>query len=421
MKKTFLVMVVLVLAAMVVLAKGEAEAPKETGPVTLQVWYAMSGKSGEKIVEITDRFNASHPGVTVEMTYSGKYADANAKISAALLSGTYPDVAITAAGQLYTGGKDDFRTEEYIKDPEFDVGDIFPGMLQYGAFKNRQGALPCGISTQVMYYNADVLKAAGLDMSDPPKTWAEFVAVAKEAQTKGNINNAPEFYGFDTSDNVWLFKSMLAQNGNEVIRIEDGKVVPVFNDPSGVEVAEFWKGMIDSGIMLAGQHSNSEKKFLAGNIAFIAATSNRISRWQGSTGFELGAIPMPCFKKPSVALGGNVAVILAEDKAKADAAWEYVKFILSKEEQTDFAISTGYLPIRKSGLEMPSAQEAMKANKLYKIAFDQLDHAWAYTHFDEMGTMDGDIWMAMDEFEKGVKTPQQALDDAKTALLREME
>lgn len=420
MRKTLALLLVLSLVVFSAFAGGEKE-EQSTGPVKLQVWYAMSGDSGTKVVEIADRFNVSQQDIVVELTYSGSYADSNAKISAAMLSGTNPDVAITAAAQLYTGGRGDYRMEEYIKDPEFDVDDVLPGMLAYGTYEGRQGAVPYGISTQVMYYNADILKAAGIDMTNPPATWEEFLAVALEAQKKGNVNGYSDFYGFDTSDSVWLFKSMLSQNGNPVVSMKGNEVSIDFADGNGVEVAEFWSKLISSGVMPASQHDNAEKKFLSGNVAFIAASSNRVARWQGNTEFELAAMPMPYFQEPSVALGGNVITILTSDEKRADAGWEFIKFMLQAENQTEFAISTGYLPVRKSGLELDVAKNAIAGNAMYQVAFDQLDYAWAYTHFDQMGTMDTVLWTAIDELEKGVKTPAETLDSAKTNLLREMD
>ena len=91
------------------------------------------------------------------------------------------------------------------------------------------------------------------------------------------------------------------------------KIAPAFADEKADEVALFWKKLVDDKVMPMGQHSNAEKKFLAGNLAFLVATSARISRWASDPALKIGAIPMPYFQKPSVALGGNVLVILSKD------------------------------------------------------------------------------------------------------------
>ncbi|MDY0289010.1 MAG: ABC transporter substrate-binding protein [Sphaerochaeta sp.] len=422
MKKTTVCVLIFVLAMALGFAQGSKETTTRPEVVKLQVWYAISGASGEQFLALAKAFDAARPDIELELTYSGSYADTATKVSASLLSGNAPDTAIMAAGQLYTGGRNDYSMENLVQDPDFNFNDIFKGMLEYGMFEGRVAAVPYGISSQVLYYNKDITDKAGLDLEkNPPATWAEFFQIAKTAMQKGNINNSSDFYGFDTSDGVWLFKSMLGQNGNAVVRKSGGKVGPVFQESSGVEVATFWKSLIDSKLMPAGQHNNAEKKFLAGNLAFIAASSNRVTRWQGNTGFKLGAIMMPGFKNRSIALGGNVGVILTEDGFKRDASWELLKYLLEEKNHTAFALSTGYLPVRKSAQNGPVVQQALAANPLYKVAFDQLNNAWAYYHFSEMGTMDAFFWYALDEIEKNVLTPQAALDKAAASLIKEIE
>ena len=388
--------------------------------IKLQVWYAVSGTSGETFTELANRWDAANDGVSLELSYSGNSGDTATKVSAALLSGTEPDVALMYAGPLYTGARGDLRMDEWYQAGDFDAEDVYEGMWEYCKFAGKVGAVPFGISTQVLYYNKDIMEAAGIDMSTPPATWEELYEVAKQAVEKGNINNAPDFAGFEVSDPVWLIKSMFMQNGNPVVEVLDGEVVPVFNNEKAVEVANFWKKMVDDKLMPAGEHNNAEKKFLAGNSAFIAASSNRISRWT-TTEFGLGAIEMPTFGEKSVALGGNVLVVLTQDERRAAAAKELVAYLASAENQAEFALKTGYLPTHKSALEMDSIKEAISQNPMYNVAFSQLAYAWAYTHFDEMGTMDMLLWTAVNQIEKGAKTPQAALDYAVEELIMEME
>ena len=422
MKKATTIVLLLTLGISLVFATGAKEVSTRPEVVKLQVWYAISGASGEQFLALAKAFDASRSDIELELTYSGSYADTATKVSAALLSGDEPDAAIMAAGQLYTGGRGDFSMENLVKDPDFNVDDIFKGMLEYGMYEGRIAAVPYGISSQVLYYNKDITDKAGLDLEkNPPTTWAQFFTMAQTAMEKGNVNNSPDFYGFDTSDGVWLFKSMLGQNGNEVVRKVGDRVQPAFQEASGIEVGRFWKSLVDSNVMPAAQHTNAEKKFLAGNLAFIAASSNRVARWQGTTNFSLGAIVMPGFKNRSIALGGNVAVILTGDQYKREASWELLKYLLEEENHTAFALSTGYLPVRKSAQNGAVVKEALASNPLYKVAFDQLDNAWAYYHFQEMGTMDSFFWYALDEIEKGVSSVEVALAKAAASLEKEIE
>ena len=404
------------------------EKPAEAAPTeaparekqTLQVWYAVSGTSGDKFVAMSKAFDEGNDLVDLELSYSGGSADTATKVSAALLTNTQPDVALMYAGPLYTGGRNDYAMEELMKREGFGMDDIFPGMLDYCTYMG-QGicAVPFGISTQVMYYNKTLLEKAGVDMTNPPKTWQEFYDLCADLLTKVE---GDDFTAFDVSDAPWLFKSMLKQNGCEiVVQGEDGKIQPVYNNEAALEVTDFWYSLVTSGIMAAGEHDNAENRFLSGNCAFIAATSNRISRWRGATEFELGAIEMPYFKNQSLALGGNVMVILTDDPQKVEAAWEYVSYLTTAENNADFALSTGYLPIRKSELNNPDIQKALSENALYSIAFKQLDYTFAYTHFEQMGTMDSLIRNMLNKLEKNRGTSQALLDKAVKDLQSEID
>lgn len=393
------------------------EEPKED--VAITVWYAISGASGDAFKALVEKFAAENPKIKIELTFSGSYADTASKVSANLATGTAPDVALMAAGSLYTGGRGDFSMEELIEDPEFNKNDIYEGVWDYAKFGDRIAAIPYGISTQVLYYNKNITDAAGIDMTNPPKTWDELLALAKLAQEKGNTTGSTDFWGLEVSDVPWLFKSMLNQNGNSIVELKDEKVTPIFNNDKAVEVGNFWSEVINSGVMPVGEHSNAEKKFLSGNVAFMIASSNRVQRWTQEPVVNLGAIEMPGFEKQSLALGGNVLVMFAEDGAKRWASWELLKYLA--DNQTEFAMNTGYLPIRKSGLNEDVTKEQLAKNPLLQVALNQLDHTWAYMHFDEMGTMDGFIAEAVEQIEKGVATPKDALDIAVNNLLREME
>ncbi len=388
---------------------------------TLEVWYAVSGTSGEKFVEQAKAFDASSDLVSLNLSYSGGANDTATKVSAALLTDTQPDVALMYAGPSYTGGRGDFSMAQLIEREGFDADDIFPGMWDYCRYGNGGVcAVPFGISTQVVYYNKDILAAAGVDMTNPPKTWAEFYDVCKLCMEKGNVNNTADFTAFDVTDTGWLFKSMLMQNGCPVVEIDDNDVVtPVFNNAAALEVAEYWKSLVDAGFMAPSEHNVSENKFLSGNLAFIAMSSNRISRWT-DVDINIGAIEMPYFKTQSVALGGSVLVILTQDPQRVEAAWDFISYMLQPEQNVDFALSTGYLPVRQSELELQTVKDAIAENEMYGVAFKQLSYTWAYVHFEQMGTMDMQLADALSRIEKGVLQPQEALDRALQKLVDEM-
>jgi len=390
---------------------------KPTEEVSLQVWYAVSGVTATKFEALVNEYIAANPNVKIELSYAGSYADAAEKISANLLTNTAPDVALISAAPLYTGAREDWTFETLIEDPSFDKAGIYEGVWKYAQFQGRNCALPYGISVPVLYYNKDIIEAAGINMeTEAPKSWDDLYALAERAMKDGGA-----VYGFDVSDVPWLFKSMLNQNGNSIIDTSSGSVEPAYNDAAAVEVGEFWQKLATNGIMPIDQHSNADNSFLAGQTAFVVSSSVRLARWSAQEGVvNFGCLPMPSFAQESVALGGNhLAVFPNGDDAKLAAAWDLLKFLMSEEKHTEFALETGYLPIYGSAMESETVKNAIAEDPRRGIVYDQMANSWSYWHFDEMGTMDNILWTVMSEIENGTPV-QDALDGGAEDLLDEM-
>ena len=390
---------------------------KPTENVHLTIWYAVSGVTAEKFEALVNEYVAANPNVTVELSYAGSYADAANKISANLLTNTAPDIALTTAAPMFTGDRGDYTLETLIQDPAFDADGIYDGVWDYAEWQGRVCALPYGISVPVLYYNKTIAADMGLDLeSNPPKSWDDLYAIAEKAVADGKAA-----IGFDVNDVAWLFKSMLAQNGNPIIETDGDEVTPVYNESNATEVAEFWQKLTANGLMPVDQHGNADKNFQGGQTLFLVSSSVRLARWAGVEGIaDFGCLPLPSFAQESAALGGNHLVVFPNgDDTKLAAAWDLLKYLMSEEKHTEFAIETGYIPIYASAMEGEYVKNAIAEEPRRQTVYNYLESAWSYTHFADMGTMDGHLKTMISELENGVD-PQTALDDAVENLLNDM-
>ena len=184
----------------------EALFTKPTSEVELNVWYAVSGVTGETFVQQVEAYQQANPNIKINLSYAGSYADTATKISANQATGTAPELALISAAPLYTGATGDFSIEGLIEDPAFDKNSIYSGAWDYVKYQGRICAIPYGISVPVLYYNKTIAADMGLDLeANPPKSWDELYTMAEKAQKDGNINKSSTFYGFETSDAPWLF------------------------------------------------------------------------------------------------------------------------------------------------------------------------------------------------------------------------
>lgn len=416
MKKTILIILILLSVVASVFAGGTKEsADKENDKVKLDVWYSISGENGELFKSIVKSFHKTHQEIDVKLTYTGSYGESATEISNAKTDGKEPDIIITAASQLFSGEDGNYILEN--NDALFDYDDFEESTLDYASYNSRLASLPYAISTMVIYYNADIIKNAGIDLeNNPPRTWDEFMEVALLIQKADS-----EISVFDTSDSVWLFKSMLYQNDNDIVINDGGKITPVFQEESGVEVAEFWKALVDKSIMPVGEHESADNRFIAEDLVFLASSSSRISKLKEKIKFEIGAIEMPYFKTQTVALGGSTCAILTKDEKKEKAALELLSYLLDEDNQTQFALKTGYLPIRKSALERDDVKAYALENPFYAAALKELSYSRAYNHFSDMGAMDAVLWLMLDDIENGNKECREALNDAASQLINVIE
>ena len=390
---------------------------KPTGDVSLEVWYAVSGVTAEKFEALVNEYVAANPNVKVELSYAGSYADAASKISANQLTGTAPDLALISGAPMYTGSRGDWAIEKLIEDPAFDKDGIYEGVWKYAQWQGRNCALPYGISVPVLYYNKDIVAKIAPDIeTNPPKTWEDLYALAE--------------IGFDVNDVPWLFKSMLAQNGNSIIEVDGADVTPIYNNEQAVEVGTFWQKLITNGLMPVDQHGNADKNFQGGMTAFLVSSSVRLARWGGNPEIaDFGCLPLPSFAQESAALGGNHLVVLPKDidvegmsdenKAKLAAAWDLAKYLMSEEKHTEFAIETGYLPIYANAMAGDYVKNAIAEDGRRQTVYDYLPTSWSYTHFDDMGTMDNWLRTTVSEIENGVDV-KTALDKGVQGLLDDM-
>ncbi|MCD6442722.1 MAG: ABC transporter substrate-binding protein [Thermotogae bacterium] len=388
--------------------------------VEIVFWYPLSGFKGEVFKSLVAEFNRTHPNIKVKAIYTGKYRDTAQKVTAALATKSLPNGGIIPAGPIFTGPYGNYKILEYIQsDPTFDMNDFYDVAWEYSKYKGKICAIPYNISTPVLIYNKKLMKEAGLDPNHPPQTWDELLEYAKKITKDLNGDGEPDVWGLNIKDVPWIFKAMLLQNDCGII---DSKTLnPLFDSPKGVEAARFWKKLVDEKAMPVGMHNLADKQFQSGTLGFYMGSSSRIGRWSGKLPFEWGVAFLPKKVKRAIPIGGAVLVIFPHSKEEDDATWEFIKFLVSPKKLAEFCMKTGYIPIRKSVLELPEVKEFMEKNPNYKVAFEQMKYGEAYWHFEAMGQMDMLFYEYMDKLERGLLSPEEAMKEVAKKLREEIE
>ncbi|MEG1367321.1 MAG: extracellular solute-binding protein, partial [Oscillospiraceae bacterium] len=95
------------------------------------------------------------------------------KYMLALQNGTAPDVVACALDWTTTFGSAGMLAplDEFVKRDNLDVGQYVPGALKASTVDGKLYALPFRSETYGLFYNKDILSAAGFDKA--PETWDE--------------------------------------------------------------------------------------------------------------------------------------------------------------------------------------------------------------------------------------------------------
>jgi multiple sugar transport system substrate-binding protein len=250
---------------------------------------------------------------------------------------------------------DTFTSNPALADPEFDIDDFFPLVLNaFGAWNGTVYGLPFDNYSGLLYYNKCMLEEAGF--SGPPQTWAELKDVYGPALTKGGKyafalqSKRNETQSADSFARVlWPFGgSFLDENFKSNLMSEESQ--------AGLKFRQDLMQYMPPGIV-SYDHAETVNGLAQGDVAMITEwsafyatlTNPETSRIVDCLG--ISPEPMgPAGRKP--ALGGfSLAVASQADEKEQAAAWLFIQWITSKANARTY-LDLGGVPARQSVYKM---------------------------------------------------------------------
>lgn len=328
---------------------------------TIEFWHAMSNKQEEELTALTEKFNAENEyGITVNLTNQGKYSDLSSKLTANAAADTLPDLAQAYNNWLSSYSDKLVHLDDFVANDFDNWDDIVSGYRDENSQFGFISGVPFNKSTYVLFYNKTLFDELGLTA---PTTWDELLTVAETIKTEKGI----ETIGWD--DLAGMFQAMLAQNECDYID-ENGAL---FDNEKGLETVEYIMNLYNNGYAR-----------LVGDDGYFSTTisNQRIASYVGSStgasyitadGWELGVAPLMSKTDKAANAAGTNIVMFSRDTNKQKAAWEYLKFLTTAENTTEWAMVTGYLPVRTSAYESSEYQTFMESDPTSVAAYSQAD------------------------------------------------
>jgi sn-glycerol 3-phosphate transport system substrate-binding protein len=368
-----------------------------TGPVNVTFWHAMTSTNVQALTDLTNKYNASQTKVKVTLIAQGgyeqlidKYKNTSPGDRPSLVQ--MPEYVV----QLLADSDTVVPVQSCVNADAYPLDDFLPRATAYFTLRSALQAMPFNISNPVLYYNRSVLQKAGLDPDDPPVSLEELRAASEKIVSSGAAK-----YGIALDHSIdggggWFLEQWLAKANELYSNNENGRAAPstrvLFAGDTGVELLTFLQKMVDDGLAvdvgaLTALPDNllkmvDPKEPAAMTIYTSAGIGPVLSLLSGGSyaGFQaadLGIGPMPGpTVNPGVLVGG-AALWLPKGKPDAEtaAAWDFVKFLVAPEQQSEWAAATGYVPIRLSAVDLPPIKDVYLVDPRYKVAYDQLNAA----------------------------------------------
>jgi len=356
-------------------------------PVTITFYnynLAAANAGADATREMIAEFEAQNPNIKVE-ALPVVVSDIFTRIQADIVAGQQPDVAqlpfrdlIYLATDIGANALEDMVPEAELK---AHLSSLIPQGLELGRYDGKTYGLAYTFSTPILYYNADLFRAAGLDPDKPPRTWDEVEAAGIAiSQKTGKHGFFPGAYG--PVDGTFVYQAIIMSNGGNV---RDGNRV-TFGEGEAAEAVVKLRQMVDNGAHARIDLGSHADTMASGNLGMFLYTSALMASLQKSAKdkFDLRVAAMPGFgdKPTKPTNSGSALFTFSKDPVKQRAAYELLKFLTSKYAYTVITSKIGYLPLRTDILDDPQyLGEWVKQNPMIQPNLEQLDRLTANVAF----------------------------------------
>jgi len=396
MKRLICFFLVLTIATAILVANGGQEAAVPTGeitePVTVEIWYSLGATYSAPLQEIIADFNEENELITVEGVYQGGYADTQQKLLAAYVAGNPPvlsQLEQSLAGALYENNALVSLEGFIVNESGFDRDDFIPEMLAGPTFGGELFGFPINVSTPVMYINLELFRDAGIGPADYPTSWQEVYDVSQRiADPSGPI------YGVRVYDSGWIMDSFFHQFGGQLF--DEGYTRSLVNSPEIKEAMALWQEMVAEGLAVYQGGGDGSNMDAAGQIGISLRSTGSIQWYHDNVTYDWDVIPFALEPNPAVSLGGgNVYMIQRTEPEEQLAAWNFLNYLTSTENQIRWSLATGYMVSRYSALESPEIQKIFEDDPRYRVTYDQLPYAFPRPKIEEWTEIEDMIQEAM--------------------------
>ncbi len=318
----------------------------------------------ESHVEVRNKwaadFMAANPGVTIE--HQPIPQDYNTKIQTLMAAGTPADIyrylqEVTPIVTVHEK-KMHLQLDDYITRDSYDLTDFRPDAIKLYQWEGATYALPRDYGNQNLFYNLDLLDAAGIekpsaDWEDKSFTFDKFLEIAQALTKKSG--DTTEQWGCLVNRGQRPWASWLYSNGGALVHKDDRGVATecALTDEASVEALQFLQDLMFKHEVAPRPDLESElggfELFASGKVGIMLNNPSAVTRYRTIESFKWDVSALPIGKAERRGTGGGGTGWAAAAATKApDVAWQFLAYISSEQAELDEVAIGATTPSRVS-------------------------------------------------------------------------
>jgi multiple sugar transport system substrate-binding protein len=417
-------MFVLVIASLILAACGGAKpavSQPAAGNTPVTISMMMWGDPAELDVwnQIVADFHQASPNITVKVEVSD-WDSYWTKLKTLLSAGTPPDVfAMDAPLYLdYQSRGVLLNLQPYLDKNPGMLDGVYPQTLE--AYKTPDGmyGLPRDFQTIVLFYNKDMFDAAKVAYPTANWTYDDLRNAAKSLTITGSDGKTTQFgYALDLWDFEPGMSEIIWSYGGDLISADHTKTL--IGEPKARQAFQILHDMMSIDNSIPNTNTSAEyggDPFLAG-VAAMTAIGHWAVPGYAEAKFKWDIAPMPKGSAGQATSVNSAGFVVGKASKNPDAAFEFLKYVLSKPAQTRLAQLGFACPVLKSVAESDAFLKQKTAIN-QQIFLDSLAFAHmkpVFKGYDEWSSALGDgmatVWTGEAELGPTLDAAVKAADD----------
>lgn len=327
MKKLLAALLALLFVVVPVFAGGSSESSKD-GTVTISFW---DGNWNEPVfAKIQELWNEQHPDIKLQAEFQVENGQFE-KYMLAMQNGTAPDVVACAHDWVTTFGTAGLLEpiDSYVEASGLDLSQYVQGAIDVATVDGKLYGLPFRTETYTLFYNKDILAAAGY--TEAPKTWDEVLEIAAAV-------DSDEVAGFGVcgtnfSNFSFQYITMLRSSGQDILTADNS--ASALDTPVAIQTAELYRKLAEyaPASMLENDNAANRTLFASGKIAMYMSgiyDAPEIIKVNPDLNFACAMVPTANGAERGSILGGW-SVAIPKCAQHKDEAYMFMEFLTSPE------------------------------------------------------------------------------------------